>query len=72
MEQMIQKIKYPTVAQDFINRETIKTAIPKQILEGLQICQARNINIITNEEIRMPNSTDTIWATENIKTKEKK
>ncbi len=30
------EIRYPTVAQGYINRETIKAAIPKQILEGLK------------------------------------
>ena len=70
MEQMMNEIRYPTIAQGFINREAIKAAIPKQILEGLQICQARQINILTNQEIRMPNCTDTTWTTENIKTKE--
>jgi hypothetical protein len=43
------EIRYPTVAQGFINREIIKAAILTQILEGLQICQARNI--IENEKI---------------------
>ncbi len=41
MEKIINEIRYPLVAQGFINRETIKAAIPKQILEGLQICQER-------------------------------
>jgi hypothetical protein len=63
MEQIMNEIRYPTVAQGFINRETIKAAIPKQIQEGLHICQAKQINITTNEEIRMPNCTDTIWTT---------
>jgi hypothetical protein len=39
MEQIINEIRYPSVAQGLKNRETIKAAIPKQILEGLQICQ---------------------------------
>jgi hypothetical protein len=64
------EIRYPTIAKAFINRDSIKAAIPKQILKGLQIYQARNINIITNEVIRMPNRIDTVWTAENTKTKE--
>jgi hypothetical protein len=59
MEQMMNYIRYPTVAQGFINRDTIKAAIQKQILEGLQICQARDINIINKQrkkEFQTPRS----------------
>jgi hypothetical protein len=70
MEQIMNEIRYPTVTQGFINRETIKPAMPKQILEGLQICQTRHIITIRNEEIRMPNCTGTVWTTESIKTRE--
>jgi hypothetical protein len=58
------------VEKSWKNIKTIKAALPKQILEDLQVCQVRIINIITNEEIRMPNCTETVWTTENIKTKE--
>ena len=58
MEKIISEINFPVVAGGFLNRETIKRGIPKEILEGLNICRVRNINIINNDELKLPNYKD--------------
>ena len=42
---IINGINKPTIGAGFINRETIKRNIPKQIQDGFTICQTKYISI---------------------------
>ena len=37
---------------------------------GMEICRAKKIHLIANNNIKMPNCTDTSWTVDNIKAKD--
>ena len=55
--------------EGFLNNAKIKERIPKEVFKGMDICRENGLNLVVNNEITMPNCTNSSWAIDNITAK---
>ena len=67
---MINEINFARVAGNFLNSKAIKEKIHRRLFWVLEICKAMGINLVSNNDIKMSNCTDTSCTIHNIATKE--
>lgn len=70
MSEMIEELMHQRIAGGYLNRETIRRHIPREVVEGYNICITGHINLFINDDIKLPSCNRTAWTTDNIKTKD--
>ena len=59
MGEIINEINFPTAAGGFLNNIVIQYRTRKLVFRGMEICRAKDINMLANDYIKMPNFKDT-------------